>query len=154
MPGYRGHMRETTVFSWESLNSHTLWVMEVTIATSVDGPQLLSPTGDPSRPVWLHIKSQSYSTISENLWTLELIPGEIIKVTLTWIAYGIVYVINYFMAPGWQSFQKVNDYTWEVWPLWVAQREMHWEIMSKIELSQPRRLGKVPWCQGISHTFC
>lgn len=120
----------------------------------VDGPQLLSPTGDPSHPVWLRIKSQSYSTISENLWTLELIPGEIIKVRLTWIAYGIVYVINYFMVPGWQSFQKATDYTWEMWTLWMAQREMHWAIMSKTELSQPRRLGKVPWCQGIIHTFC
>ena len=52
----------------------------------VDGPQLLRPTGDPSHPVWLHIKSQSHSKISEPLWALELIPGEIIKVTLTWVA--------------------------------------------------------------------
>ena len=55
----------------------------------VNGPQLLRPTGDPSHPVWLHIKSQSHSKISEPLWALELIPGEIIKVTWTWVACGI-----------------------------------------------------------------
>lgn len=63
--------------------------MEVTIATSVyvklrvDEPQLLSPTGDPSHPVWLLIKSQCYSKISETPGALELIPREIIKVTFT-----------------------------------------------------------------------
>lgn len=55
----------------------------------VNGSQLLRPTGDPSHPVWLHIKSQSHSKISEPLWALELIPGEIIKVTWTWVACGI-----------------------------------------------------------------
>jgi hypothetical protein len=56
--------------------------------SNADRPQLLNPTGDPSRPVWLQIKSQSHSKFSENLWAFEHIPGEIIKVTLTWVAYG------------------------------------------------------------------